>query len=87
MAEKQGKNTAKETALNDTPVSAPEAHRDASKPKDNSLYTCDEFAANPGVLGANQDIIRAALRVAGKNTATIEEAKKIVKEFSERKVK
>lgn len=68
-----------------------EKTKEAPKPvakQTEATYTVDEFASAPQSVGANtQDIIRAAFRVAGKESATIEEAKKIVKDFKERKVK
>lgn len=50
-------------------------------------YTVEEFASAPETVGvASPDIIKAALRVAGKTEATVEEAKKLVKDFKEREV-
>lgn len=51
-------------------------------------YTVAEFArASEKVFGVSQDIVTAALRMAGKQAATVEEAKKIVKEFASKEVK
>lgn len=53
-----------------------------------STYTIQEFAAAPNVLGAkNTDIVTAALKLAGKETYTVSEAKEIVKKFKEKEVK
>ena len=53
-----------------------------------SVYTVDEFAAAPKSLNVNSpDIIRAAFRLAGKDKATVEEAKKIVTDFKKKEVK
>lgn len=51
-------------------------------------YTVDEFANAPASVGAKSpDIVRAALATAGKKSATIEEAKKIVEKFKNKEVK
>ena len=53
-----------------------------------SVYTVDEFAKSPKELGEySADIVRAALLKGGKESYTIEEAKIIVKKFSEKEVK
>lgn len=53
-----------------------------------STYTVDEFAAAPKSLDVTSpDIIRAAFRLAGKDKATVEEAKKIVADFRKKEVK
>lgn len=51
-------------------------------------YTVSEFAQSPAVLDVKSpDIIRAAFANAGKKEATVEDAKKIVKEFKNKEVK
>ena len=51
-------------------------------------YTVEEFAAAPQTLDVKSaDIIRAAFKVANKETATVEEAKKIVNNFKNKEVK
>lgn len=51
-------------------------------------YTTSEFSSAPGALGNyNADIVRAALTIDGKGSYTIEEAKAIVKKFSDKEVK
>ena len=51
-------------------------------------YTAAELAnAAKKVFGVPQDVVTAALRMAGVKTATVEEAKKIVKEFAGKEVK
>lgn len=50
-------------------------------------YTVDEFASAPNELGNySADIVRAALSKDGKESYTIEDAKAIVKKFSEKEV-
>lgn len=70
-----------------TAPKAPEAPVKAEKPKQDTIYTLEEFSAAPGVLGANVDVIRAAFRCAGKKEATLKEAMTIVKKFKESEVK
>ena len=51
-------------------------------------YTVQEFAAAPKTLGVeNSDMIIAAFKVAGKESATIEEAKVIVEKFKKKEVR
>ena len=64
-----------------------QAAKTAVKPV-TTTYTVDEFAAAPKVLEVNSpDIIRAAFKVAGKDEATVEEAKRIVSSFKKKGVK
>lgn len=63
---------------------------EAKKGENTSTYTVDEFVkAADSVFGKHYspDIIRAAMKVAGKKVATKEEAKKIISEFAEKEVK
>lgn len=63
---------------------------EAKSRKDTSTYTVEEFVrAADSVFGKHYspDIIRAAMKVAGKETATKAEAKKIISEFAEKEVK
>ncbi len=51
-------------------------------------YTAAELAnATNRVFGVPQDVVTAALRMAGVKSATVEEAKKIVMEFAGKEVK
>lgn len=51
-------------------------------------YTVAEFVAAPSTLDVQSpDLIRAAFKQAGKEEATIAEAKKIVNEFKTKEVK
>ena len=53
-----------------------------------STYTVDELAKAPEAVGAKSpDIVRAALKRAGLESATVEEAKEIVKKFKNKEVK
>lgn len=64
------------------------ATKTATKASAQPKYTAAEFArASEKVFGVSQDIVTAALHMAGKQTATVEEAKKIVKEFASKEVK
>lgn len=52
-----------------------------------SVYTVEEFAAAPDVVGAKSvDIVRAALTTGNKASYTIEEAKTIIKDFAKKEV-
>ncbi|MBQ6207253.1 MAG: hypothetical protein IJK52_09245 [Oscillospiraceae bacterium] len=78
MAEKLKKTEAAESV---TPA-APETAEAA--------YTVGEFAANAGKLfgkRANADLVTAAFKVGGRQTATLSEAKDIVGKFMNREVK
>lgn len=56
--------------------------------KKDSVYKAAELAANARKLfGKPPEIVSAALKMAGKQTATLNEAIEIVKKFSEREVK
>ena len=51
-------------------------------------YTVEEFVAAPSALDVESpDLIRAAFKNAGKEEATVTEAKKIVNEFKKKEVK
>ena len=76
---------AKETKKTSS-VASVSADSGAKKSAGGSLYAFKEFVANPDILGACADVVSAALTEKGVKEATIEEAKKIVKEFKERKV-
>lgn len=71
-----------------TPKQAAEAPTPAPKKKVvEPTYTVDEFASAPNELGNySADIVRAALSKDGKESYTIEDAKAIVKKFSEKEV-
>lgn len=53
-----------------------------------ATYTAAELiAAAPEKFGVSPDVVTAALRMAGKKTATVEEARTIITEFANREVK
>lgn len=52
-----------------------------------SVYSASELAANHKIFGVNRDIVVVALRKAGKDFATVTEAKAIIDKFKKREVK
>ena len=67
----------------ETPTPTPTPKKKVVEP----TYTVDEFASAPNELGNySADIVRAALSKDGKESYTIEDAKAIVKKFSEKEV-
>lgn len=52
-----------------------------------SVYSADYLAANHKALGASYAIVAVALKLAGKDSATLKEAQKIVDEFKNKEVK
>lgn len=59
----------------------------AEKAAQESIYTATELADNYKVFGTFREIVVIALRKAGKETATLSEAKKIVDAFKNKEVK
>ena len=56
--------------------------------KSASVYTAEEFASQAKKLfGTKPDIVTAAFYVAGKDKATVEEAKELVDKFRKKEVK
>lgn len=51
-----------------------------------SVYSAAELAQNHKVLGASFEIVDVALKIAGKESATLKEAQKIVDEFKHKEV-
>lgn len=66
-----------------------EAKTTAAAPAETAgTYTAAELiAAAPEKFGVSPDVATAALRMAGKKTATVEEARTIITEFANREVK
>lgn len=66
-----------------------EAKTAAAAPAETAAtYTAAELiAAAPEKFGVSPDVATAALRMAGKKTATVEEARTIITEFANREVK
>ena len=52
-----------------------------------SVYSASELADNHKAFGVNRDIVVIALRDAGKNFASITEAKAIIDKFKNKEVK
>lgn len=52
-----------------------------------SIYTREELANSHKVFGTYREIVDVALRMAGKDTATLTEAKAIVEKFKNKEVK
>jgi hypothetical protein len=54
---------------------------------DESIYSIDEIAAVPTAVGSNSpDIVRAALKLGGRENYSIEQAKALVNNFSKKEV-
>ncbi len=62
---------------------------EAEMPKANvGTFDADDIAQNaPRLFGYSNDLATAALEVAGVKRCTLDEAKQIIKDFAERKVK
>ena len=52
-----------------------------------SVYSAEELAANHKVFKTSREIVEVALRMAGKETATLKEAKAIIDKFKNKEVK
>ena len=52
-----------------------------------SVYTAAELIENHKVFNTSREIVEVALRIAGKNTATFEEAKTIITKFQNKEAK
>jgi hypothetical protein len=52
-----------------------------------SKYSIDDFAAAFKTMDATPDVVRAALRMAGKTAFTKEEAQTIIKQYQSKEVK
>lgn len=50
-----------------------------------SVYTAKELADNHNIFGTYREIVVVALRQAGKDTATVSEARAIVEKFKNKK--
>ena len=56
------------------------------KQEPESVYTARELADNHNAFGVPKEIVTVALRMAGKDSFTFPEAKKIVEVFSKKEV-
>ena len=52
-----------------------------------SVYTAEELTENYKVFKTSREIVEVALRIAGKKTATFQEAKAIIEKFKNKEVK
>lgn len=52
-----------------------------------SVYSAEELAENHMVFNTSYEIVAVALRQAGKESATVEEAKQIIEKFKNKEVK
>jgi hypothetical protein len=57
-----------------------------ARPKE-SVYSVAELAENYNVFNTSREVVEVALRLAGKKTATITEAKTIIEKFKTKEVK
>ena len=58
----------------------------AARPKE-SVYSAAELAENYKVFNTSREVVEVALRLAGKKTATVTEAKTIIEKFKNKEVK
>ena len=58
----------------------------ASKHEPESVYSAQELAANHKAFGVPKELVDVALRVAGKETYTFPEAKRLIEAFSRKEV-
>lgn len=67
------------------------ATQDKTKPKseavDESVYSAEDLANNHKAFNVPREIVVVALRLKGKTSATYAEAKSIIEEFKNRRVK
>ena len=52
-----------------------------------SVYSAVELAENHKVFNTSREIVEVALRIAGKSSATLTEAKAIIEKFKKKEVK
>ena len=57
------------------------------KPNDECVYTAAELADNCKAFGTYREIVAVALRLAGKEAATLSEARQIIERFKKKEVK
>ena len=72
-------------AVTETPTKEPKA---AAKPKPaESIYSAEQLAKAHGTFGTSYAIVATALQIAGKDQATVSEAKEIIEKFKKQEVK
>jgi len=74
-------------ATNTTKSTISEINAKAETAPVESVYTAKELADNHKVFGTYREIVVVALRNAGKETATLSEARKIIEKFKNKEVK
>ena len=79
------KSKAEEVKVEEAPVEEPTVK--AVEPAEESVYTASELAAHYKLFGTYREIVIVALRQAGKETATLSEAKSIIEKFKNKEVK
>lgn len=60
---------------------------EAAPPLAESVYTAAELARNHKAFNTSKEIVIVAMRLAGKKTATISEAQRIINNFKNKEVK
>lgn len=77
-------NSTKSKAVPAEPVKeAPVVHKNVNE----SVYTAEELAQNHKFFNTSYEIVAVALRLAGKRSATVTEAKTIIEKFKNKEVK
>ena len=74
-------------AVETTPVKAEKPAPTRVKPVEESVYTAEDLANNHKAFKTSREIVVVALRLAGKKTATLTEAKNIIEKFKNKEVK
>ena len=72
-------------APNSKPKAAPVKEKVATV--NESVYSAEELAANHKAFKTSREIVEIALRLAGKKTATFQEAEAIIEKFRTKEVK
>ena len=86
---KEVQKTVKTTGKDEGRIEAIEeqAVKKEQKALQESIYTCNELSANAKkVFGTRPECVEAALKAAGKEDYTVDEAKQVVKNFLKREV-
>ena len=78
-----GKEKGTETAI----VEEPRKTEPTIKAPTQSVYTAEELAQNHKAFKTSREIVTVALRLAGKESATLAEAKSIIEKFKNKEVK
>lgn len=71
---------------NNKPVTEAKPQNKPAKPKE-SVYTARELAQAYKIFNTSYAIVATALKLAGKEKATLAEAKEIIKKFKNKEVK